>query len=192
MKKELVKNDGYTFFEIKKIINELFSNKLIKDKLTIAGGIAVYLNYGEISRRTHGDLDCICNIKDIQLLKEFFINKNCYNHKYDSFIYECKDYGFIICYKGLEIGVYPFKEEKNNIVQYSYDFYNKKIKKRYINIQSNKYINNRKFYNLMAVEVILKSKIDAYRVKDKEDIKIICNKGFDNSLYKEINIKEII
>lgn len=179
------------YVEIIETLNYIYSlDQSFKDNLTVAGGIAPYISIGVKSNRLHSDIDFICNINHIDKVRNVLINNDFYRKEMDSKFYFDKDYGFECIINNIKVGFYPYDNE-NAIHQYSYNSNNKDCKIRRLNIDINEYINNSVPYKVMSLEVILKSKIKDFREKDKDEINLICEYGFDNKFYKKIEIEKI-
>ena len=179
--------------EVIETLDYIYSlDESFRDILAIAGGIVPYLVTDTISKRNHGDIDIICNIKDMNKVRELLKKNNLYNGSKDSLLLFDKDYGFETTINNLKVGFYPY-EFKDKLFQFSYDSKNKKCKIRELNINLDEYIKNYSTYKTMSLEVILKSKIVYLycREKDKDDIDTICKYGFDNELYSRIMINDI-
>lgn len=173
------------------ILDKLYSlEETFKDNLIVAGGIAPYIATNTKSTRLHGDIDLICSINNIDKIRNIIKNANLYSAEKDSKLCLDNDYGFSFVMEGVKIGIYPYFI-KDALYQRSYDSMNKIGKTKKLNIDLKDYINYNAQYNTMSLEVILKSKLMAYRDKDKLDIDLICSYGFNNKLYSKIIIQDI-
>ena len=173
------------------ILNQLYSlDKMFKDNLIVAGGIAVYIATNTKSNRLHGDIDLICSINNIDEIRNIIKKANLYDAKGDSKLHLDNDYGFHFMMEGIKIGIYPYFI-KDALYQHSYDSFAKIGKTKKLNIDLKDYINENSPYKTMALEVILKSKLLAFRDKDKLDIDLICSHGFNSKIYSKIVIQDI-
>lgn len=174
-----------------KALEYLYSlDSSFKDNLVVVGGIVPYIATNTISGRIHGDIDLICDINHIDDIRKIIKENNLYKSELDSKLYLDNDYGFHFIINDIPIGIYPYFED-DELYQRSYDGSLKIGKTKKLNISIDEYINNDFQYKTMALEVILKSKLAAYRNKDKPDIDVICKHGINSDLYSKIKIENI-
>lgn len=172
--------------------------KIIRAKRTVpylAGGITPYILLDQESDRLHDDLDMVCDIKDIDKLRNIYKKTPFYNKEYDSKeLLDDGDYGFELNINGVPVGIYPFKydQDSKELLQYSYDPYTKECKIKEMPVEDlNNYITtykgkDNKEYKTMHLEYIKKSKDLALRPKDIIDSYKIEEFGYDKKLYKNI------
>ncbi len=161
-----------------------------KNKLVVAGGIVPYIVQKVKSSRLHGDIDLICSINDIEYIRNVIKNHNLYKYEMDSKMYFNSEYGFHFMINNIKVGIYPYFVS-DALYQRSYDGTTKKAKTKKLNINIDEYINNEYEYKVMSLEVILKSKLIAFREKDRLDIDLICKHGINSELYSKIRIEDI-
>ena len=182
----------------------LESNNL---KLFISGGTVPYLLLNENSNRLHDDIDSVCLKQDIDKIRQVFKSTTYYDKEWDSlnFSKDEKDYGFELNVEGVPVGIYPFSYENGQVVQYSWDPYNKTCKIKTIPVQElSDYVTSYKGadgrnYDTMSLEYIKLTKENAGRPKDLADVDKINQIGVRPhvmnrlSLYTEVsNISEEI
>lgn len=182
----------------------LESNNL---KLFISGGTVPYLLLNENSNRLHDDIDTVCLKQDIDKIRQVFKSTTYYDKEWDSlnFSKDEKDYGFELNVEGVPVGIYPFSYENGQVVQYSWDPYNKTCKIKTIPVQElSDYVTSYKGadgrnYDTMSLEYIKLTKENAGRPKDLADVDKINQIGVRPhvmnrlSLYTEVsNISEEI
>lgn len=171
-----------TFKELKnalKKVQKILENSKIK--IYIAGGSVPYLLLNQDSNRLHDDIDTICHLEDISKLREIFKKEGLYISEWDSITYakDKKDYGFEMKIDGVPFGIFPFTYQDGEILQYSYDPYNKQCKIKTIPLkQLSDYIMCYKSidgttYDTMSLEYIKITKDNAKRNKDIIDSKKI-------------------
>lgn len=181
-----------------KILKDIIDkNKL---KLYISGGVVPYLLLDKYSNRLHDDIDIICDLKNMNKVREVFKKEKYYKYDFDSINYapDGKDYGFSMVINGVSVGIYPFTYKNKELTQYTYDSYLRfcKIKKMkleklsdYVTSYKSK---NRKTYDTMSLEYIKLTKLHAGRSKDKEDLLTLDQLNVNKDIFKRINMyKEI-
>ena len=190
------------YSRIKQIILKLNSNELLKEKLYIVGGTVPYLVSNTISHREHSDIDIIVEEKNMNTIREYLKSNNLYNEMYDSkeFNYNTDkvDYGIDCVVDGITVNFAPFVITDNYIIQRN--FLSKKssginalVKATIPNIKLEDcilelYINkvHLKTYNLEMIKLM---KEKSKKGKDKIDIKVINDFGYDKEKYKELKLK---
>lgn len=177
-----------SYNQIVQNIKLIYSSGKLSDYLILAGGIVPYLIFNQNSNRLHSDIDFICKIEDIDKIKDIFTSYGHYEREFDSLNILKKDYGFEMFIDNIKVGVYPF-EYSDGIIQYSYDSKTKEGKIKNINLDYDDYISSNKDFKYMSLEVILKSKVLAFRQKDIYDIDFILKHDINHKLYSKINIE---
>ncbi len=190
------------YSKIKQIILRLNSDELLKEKLYIVGGIVPYLVSNTISHREHSDIDIIVEEKNMGVIRQYLKNNNLYEEMYDSeeFDYNAEklDYGIDCTIDGITVNFAPFIITDKSIIQ-----------RNFLSKQSNGinalviatiqdikfedcilelYINkvHLKTYNLEMIKLM---KEKSKKTKDKIDIKVIDDFGYDNEKYKKLKLK---
>ena len=177
--------------EITKIVDYIYGlDKSFRNILILAGGLVPYYAFHHVSSRKHGDIDFICNISDINKIREVLKKNGLYVEEFDSLYSFSSDFGFECVIKNIKVGIFPF-EIKDKIYQYSFDSRIKLKKIHTINISKKEYIKkySHLLFQTMSVEVILKSKIFACREIDKVDIDTICKNNYNRLLYSKLIIE---
>lgn len=184
--------DAYSYTKVRELLNQIYEiDDYLKDNLYLAGGLVPYIVFNIDSNRLHSDIDFICDIQNIDAIKDIFYKNNSFNQINDSKDYLEKDHGFEMLFNDFKVGVYPFESINEEIRQYSYDSERHKGKLKTVSLLKNEYITKYHNINAMSLETILKSKILDCREKDKADIDLICKNGFDSTKYSKVNIKVI-
>ena len=153
----------------------------VKIGLYLAGGIVPYFLLNEDSNRLHDDIDTVCSINDMQMLRDVLKKEGLYLPEWDSINYskDGKDYGFEILVDGVPVGIYPFSYENGHVLQYGYDPYTKECKTKSIEVQElTDYVTSYKsrdgkIYNTLSLEYIKLTKDSTKRQKDLIDSKKI-------------------
>lgn len=180
-----------------KLINTLYKildYKNLSNILYVSGGLVPYLCANRKSERIHDDIDFIVNIKDIQSVRTYIKELNCYNPEYDSLMFKNSkygDYGFKVNFLGVNLSFSPFEILDNStIVQY---VLNRKLnlKKAIMKGMSTKdYLSKINFLGrnikINSLEFMKAIKEIPYREKDIIDIAIIDNQGYNKAKYKRI------
>lgn len=193
--------ESRTFSEIKQSY-EIMQSVLQRDglKIFVSGGTVPYLLLDQESNRLHDDIDTVCRMEDMQLLRQAFKNAGFYDPEWDSINYskDGRDYGFEIKIEGVPIGIYPFTYKDGQLVQYSYDPYNHSCKIKQITLHELSdyicsYIGvNGNTYYTMSLEYIKKTKDRTGRTKDIQDSAKISEIGIRREVLDRITLpKEI-
>ena len=117
--------EAQTFDDIKKAISTIEALTRFADApMYISGGTVPYLLLGEDSGRLHDDIDTIVDLKDIHELRRIFKKTPYYKEEWDSLTHvkDGNDYGFELDVEGTPVGVYPFIDDDDTILQYTYVF----------------------------------------------------------------------
>ena len=182
---------GHEYKNIMSILNRLYEKEELKENLILAGGIVPYFITKEDSGRLHSDIDFICEISKIDIIRNYFMKNGYYDNELDSRTFFDQEFGFEFYIDNIKVGIYPFIEKNKEIIQRSYDSKKKQIKAKSINVDLENYVEKKSECKTMKLEVILKSKVMVAREKDINDINKICEIGFDNNLYKNILISVV-
>ena len=196
------KKESKTYEEIEKTIKVI---KKIEDKyklrLYISGGVVPYLLLDRYSTRFHDDIDIICELKDMEKIREAFKKEEFYKYDLDSTSYATDgiDYGFSMFINDVLVGIYPFTYKDQELTQYSYDSYLRFCKIKKIKLEGlSDYVKSYKSksrvtYNTMSLEYIMLTKKHANREKDKEDLNAIEElNNIRENVYNRLNMYEEI
>lgn len=194
---EIDQRETRTFTQAKdaldKILKILEENNL---KKYITGGMVPYILLNQDSNRLHDDIDTICNLDNIEKLRELFKKEGLYIPEWDSKTYarDGKDYGFEIKIDGVPFGIAPFEYKDGEIIQYSFDPYNKTCKTKIIHIKElDDYIysyesKDGRVYNTMSLEYIKLTKDNTRRPKDITDSQKISEYGIREDVIERISM----
>ena len=191
--------EAQTFDDIKKALSTIEALTRFADApMYIAGGTVPYLLLGQDSGRLHDDIDTLVDLKDIHELRRIFKKTPYYKEEWDSLTHvkDGNDYGFELDVDGTPVGVYPFIDDDDTILQYTYDPYNHQCKiKRIPEKKKGNYVRtytgtDGHTYHTMALEYIKKSKDKAGRGKDLKDSAKIDEFGYDEDLYSAIELPD--
>lgn len=190
------------YSKIKEIILMLSKDELLKGKVIIVGGTVPYLISDTISNREHSDIDIIVEKKNMDIIRLYLKNNNLYDTKLDSkeFNYnkEKIDYGVNCIINGTIVNFAPFEIVNNNMIQ-----------KNFLSKQSNGInalvtvtIENLKLEECSTTFVIEKVEVRTYclemvklmkeksnKTKDRIDIEIINEHGYNKEKYNDLKIK---
>ena len=191
--------ESQSFEDIKKALSTIEAlTKYADAPMYISGGIVPYLLLGEDSGRLHDDIDTIVDLKDIHELRKIFKKTPYYREEWDSLTHvkDGNDYGFELDIDGTPVGIYPFIDDDDTILQFSYDPYNHQYKiKRIPEKKRENYVKaytstDGQTHTTMALEYIKKSKDKAGRGKDLKDSAKIDEYGYDQELYAQIELPD--
>ena len=190
------------YSKIKQIILKLNSDELLKEKLYIVGGTVPYLVSNTISHREHSDIDIIVEEKNMSAVRQYLKNNNLYNEMYDSkeFDYNIDkvDYGIDCIIDGITVNFAPFIIIDKCIIQRNFlskqsnginalviaTIQNIKLEDCILELYIDKV--HLKTYNLEMIKLM---KEKSKKTKDKIDIEIIDEFGYDNEKYKKLKLK---
>lgn len=193
--------EAHTFDDIKKALSKIEAlTRFVDAPMYISGGIVPYLLLGQDSGRLHDDIDTIVDLKDIHELRKVFKDTPYYNADWDSLnhVQDGNDYGFELNVDGVPVGIYPFIDDDDTILQYTYDPYTHECKiKRIPEKKKENYVKTYtsttgEVYTTMSLEYIKKSKDIVGRGKDIKDSAKIDEYGYDQELYSSIELPEDI
>ena len=191
--------EAQNFEDIKKALSKLQTlTRFLDAPMYISGGIVPYLLLGQDSGRLHDDIDTIVDLKDIHELRKVFKDTPYYNADWDSLnhVQDGNDYGFELNVDGVPVGIYPFIDDDDTILQYTYDPYTHECKiKRIPEKKKENYVKTYtsttgEVYTTMSLEYIKKSKDIAGRGKDIKDSAKIDEYGYDEDLYSTIELPD--
>jgi len=181
----------YDFDFVKKCIEEILELD-IDNKLVVSSGIVPYLILNLSSNREHENIDFLCELKDIEYLRHYFLDKLNFKLLGDSLNNNKGDYGFVIEYKGVPVGIYPYYFEDGKIYEKNYYYYSNDQFIRVIkNIDTNSFVFERDNIKYQSLEVIIKKKFQQNRPKDQRDIETLIKCGVDIEKAKQIEFDEI-
>ena len=191
--------EAQSFEDIKKALSKLQTlTRFVDAPMYISGGIVPYLLLGQDSGRLHDDIDTIVDLKDIHELRKVFKDTPYYNADWDSLnhVQDGNDYGFELNVDGVPVGIYPFIDDDDTILQYTYDPYTHECKiKRIPEKKKENYVKTYtsttgEVYTTMSLEYIKKSKDRVGRGKDIKDSAKIDEYGYDEELYSSIELPD--
>lgn len=191
--------ETHSFDDIKRALTTLEAlTKYADAPIFIAGGTVPYLLLGEDSGRLHDDIDTLVDLKDIHELRRIFKKTPYYKEEWDSLTHvkDGNDYGFELDVDGVPVGIYPFIDDDDTILQYTYDPYTHECKiKRIPERKRENYVKtytstDGHTYRTMALEYIKKSKDKVGRGKDLKDASKIEEYGYDEELYSQIELPD--
>lgn len=181
----------YDFNFVKKCIEEILELD-VDNKLVVSSGIVPYLILNLSSNREHENIDFLCELKDIEYLRDYFLNELNFKLLGDSLNNNKGDYGFVIEYKGVPVGIYPYYFEDGKVYEKNYYYYSNDQFIRVIkNINTSSFVFERDNIKYQSLEVIIKKKFQQNRSKDQRDIEILIKCGVDVEKAKQIEIEEI-
>ena len=181
-----VERESKTFEQIRQVYDNV--RQIVDDagcKLYVSGGTVPYLLLNQDSGRLHDDLDSICDMADIQRLRQAFQQAGLYDQSWDSLTYSqdgC-DYGFEMVIDDVPVGIYPFTYDNGVLTQYSYDPYNHQCKTKKLPLaELSDYVNSYvstdgRVYDAMSLEYIKLTKDRVGRDKDIQDSAKIAETG---------------
>lgn len=190
------------YSKIKEIILKLNSNELLKEKLYIVGGTVPYIISNTISNREHSDIDIIVEEKNMNTIRQYLQSNNLYDKKLDSLTFKYNkdkvDYGTDCIIDGVTINFAPFEIIDNLMLQRN--FLSKQNSG--INALVNVTMGNIKIEECSTTVIIEQVEIKTYSLemikimkeksnkpKDKIDIKVIDEYGYNKKKYEDLKIK---
>lgn len=188
--------------KIKRIVLELFSEEDLKDKLIVVGGIVPYLLSDTESEREHSDIDIIVKQDDMWFVRNYLEIKGIDTIDSMKFSYNRShtDYGTDAMIDSITVNFAPYEINGNVMVQRN--FMTKKSSGLDVFVTvTMKDISIEKVFCKAYVEGVLIStfspemvkvmKEKSKKKKDKTDIKVIEDYGYDKETYfilkKELN-----
>ena len=181
----------YDFDFVKKCIEEILKLD-VNNKLVVSSGIVPYLILNLSSNREHENIDFLCEFKDIEYLRNYFVNDLSFKLLGDSLNNNKGDYGFVIEYKGVPVGIYPYYIKDGIVFEKNYYYYSNDQFTRIIkNINADSFVFVRNNVKYQSLEVIIKKKFQQNRPKDQRDIETLIKCGVDVEKAKQIEIDEI-
>lgn len=190
------------YSKIKEIILKLNSNKELREKLYIVGGTVPYLISNTISGREHSDIDIIAEEKDMDTIRLYLRSNNLYAKELDSKTFSYNkdkiDYGIDCIIDGITVNFAPFVILDNGIEQRNFlnirssginalvtvIMENIKLEDCIVNFSINQV--HLKTYSLEMIKIM---KENSNKPKDKIDIKLIDEFGYDKEKYNDLKIK---
>lgn len=189
------RKDGFTLDQIRQSYNYL--KQILKEKekyISLAGGVVPYFLLNKDSNRLHSDIDTLCNIENMNSIREALQQSPYYDAEQDSISYSLakKDYGLSLKIMDVPIGIYPYSFQNEMLTQYSYDPITHEAKERKGQVeQLSNYVRNYTSlsgtnYNTIGLEYLKKSKDISNWEKDKIDSNAISEYGYNQDLYDRI------
>ncbi len=190
------------YSKIKEIILMLSKDKSLKGKVIIVGGTVPYLISGTISNREHSDIDVIVEEKNMDIIRLYLKNNNLYDTKLDSkeFNYnkEKMDYGVNCIINGTTVNFAPFEIVNNNMIQRN--FLSKQsnginalvtviIENLKLEECSTSFVIEQVEVRTYSLEMVKLMKEKSNKTKDKIDIEIINEHGYNKEKYNDLKIK---
>lgn len=190
------------YLKIKEIILMLSKDELLKGKIIIVGGTVPYLISDTISNREHSDIDVIVEEKNMDIIRLYLKNNNLYDTKLDSkeFDYnkEKIDYGVNCIINGITVNFAPFEIVNNNMMQRN--FLSKQsnginalvtvtIKNLKLEECSTTFAIEQVEVRTYSLEMVKLMKEKSNKTKDRIDIEIINQHGYNKEKYNNLKIK---
>lgn len=188
--------------KIKDIVLKLNSEKLLKEKLYIVGGTVPYLASNTISNRDHLDIDIIVEEKNMDTIRQYLKYNGLYDKRFDSkeFDYNIDkvDYGIDCIIDGITVNFAPFVIINDSMIQRNFlskqssgmdalviaTIDNIELEDCILDVYINEI--HLQTYNLEMIKLM---KEKSKKAKDKIDIKIIDEFGYDKDKYEYLKLK---
>lgn len=190
------------YLKIKEIILMLSKDKLLKEKVIIVGGTVPYLISDTISNREHSDIDVIVEEKNMDIIRLYLKNNNFYDSKLDSkeFNYnkEKIDYGVNCIINGITVNFAPFEIVNNNMIQRNFlskqsNGINALVTVTIENLKleecSTTFVIEQVEVRTYSLEMVKLMKEKSNKTKDRIDIEIINEHGYNKEKYTDLKIK---
>lgn len=190
------------YFKAKEIILSLNANELLNGKIFLVGGTVPYIVAGTASDREHSDIDMVADSRDMGMVRTYLRDMGLYDAALDSlelpYNKEKADYGIDAVIHGITVNFAPFEVEGQNLIQRN--FLTKKnngldalVMVRMENIQlaecMTAYSIDQTVIQGYKLEMVKLMKEKSNKPKDKIDIKIIDNFGYDSDTYERLKEK---
>ena len=197
----LVKNgkNSRPFSQIKNAVdkvNSILSRHRLK--VYISGGAVPYLLLNTDSNRLHNDVDSVCHLSQMTMIRKALAAEGLYNPQWDS-LNNAKDgidYGFEIKVDDVPFGIFPYTIDPDGLItQYSYNPFTTECKVKILKVQKlSDYVmsyksRNGRVYSTISLEYIKKTKDYSSRAKDRHDSEVIKSIGLiRNDVYERVEM----
>jgi hypothetical protein len=201
----VAKNDKNSrpFSQIKNAIDKV--NAILSKhrlKVYISGGAVPYLLLNTDSNRLHNDIDSVCHLSQMSMIRKTLTAEGLYIPQWDS-LNNAKDgidYGFEIRVDGVPFGVFPYTIDPDGLItQYSYNPFTTECKVKILKVQKlSDYVMSYKsksgrIYSTVSLEYIKKTKDYSGRAKDRHDSEVIKKIGLvRNDVYERVEMYQEI
>lgn len=111
----------FTCEAVRQLVRRLMDEPLLRGKIYVAGGIVPWLLSGRDSGRTHGDVDLVVNVEQMDAVRDFLKRGGYYREEMDSRFLPCNrarlDHGMEALIDGIPVNFAPFEREGDGLVQ---------------------------------------------------------------------------
>lgn len=180
--------------EVKSLILKLNQQELLKDRMILAGGTVPYIVSQTSSKREHSDIDMIVCQEDMIFVREF-LNKYkipCVDSKNLTYNRTCTDYGIDAFIDGITVNFAPYQFYDQIMIQRN--FLTRKnsgmdalVSAQMIIPDINSILTKTCVEGIQIcsyrLEMVKIMKEKSKKKKDKIDIKVIDDFGYDENLY---------
>lgn len=190
------------YSKIKEIIMALNANELLNERIFFVGGTVPYLVSGTVSGRAHSDIDVIADLRDMGMVRRYLKEAGLYDDALDTMTFaynkEKKDYGINCVIDGISVNFAPFEAADNRLIQRNFLI----KKKDGMDALAAVSMENLQLEECTAafsveqtvvwcyrLEMIKLMKEKSNKAKDKTDIKIIDDFGYDQAIYEQLKEK---
>lgn len=183
--------------KVKSIILRLCSDENLHDKIIVVGGTVPYLISKKESNRAHSDIDIIVKKEDMIFIREYLEKENLDTVDSLNFSYNKSriDYGVDTIIDGITVNFAPYEVAENEIIQRNF------LTKQNCGMDALATVTMQGIHanNIIAKENVDGIQISTYNLemvkvmkekskkrKDKIDIKVIEDFGYDQFLYAHL------
>lgn len=191
---------GHPYEKIMETLMKINVIEELRGKLFVSGGIVPWIISEVDSGRLHGDIDLICKLEDMDLVRQKLKDYNIYEPQLDSLTYEQEglrqDYGVDTYIGGVPVGFYPYEVKNGRIIQRSFspDLVDGKpdLKVKIMDgLDEKDFLTTTTLSNGVTIghstlEMIRATKLRANRAKDHYDIAQIDAIGIDSERWKRV------
>lgn len=180
--------------KVKNIILRLNQEKCLKNKIIIVGGTVPYLISNKDSNREHSDIDIIVKREDMYFVREYLEREGFYMTDSLRFSYnkECFDYGVDVTIEGIGVNFAPYELSGYTMIQRN--FLTKEVSgidalvtvtMEGINLKNifAETLISGVLIHTYSLEMIKVMKEKSKKKKDKIDIDVIEDFGYDENIY---------
>lgn len=180
--------------KVKNIILRLNQEKCLKNKIIIVGGTVPYLISHKDSTREHSDIDIIVKKEDMYFVREYLEREGFSMTDSLRFSYnkECFDYGIDVAIDGIGVNFAPYESVGNTMIQRN--FLTKEVSgidalvtvtMEGINLKNifAETLISGVLIHTYSLEMIKVMKEKSKKKKDKIDIDVIKDFGYDENIY---------
>lgn len=183
----------FSLEKLQSIIFHILSDKRLKQNLYLSGGLAFFLATKEKSDRMHEDIDFILNIKDMSYVRSYLKENKLYQKELDSLYFEngrYGDYGLKVIIDNVPVSFSPFIIKEGDIYQRIINTKLNLKEARMYHILMTDYVDkiimDDDYININTIEFMKAIKEIPNREKDKYDISLIEQYGYDKEKYQRI------